>query len=140
MVRLVVLLVLFLSQIGGANAHVKHHTHHSHHHLSSNHSQHHRFRHHYQDGRPSAWCGWWMRHNNPSHQDPGTEYNLARNWEHWGTRADGPSPGVIGVLPHHVFLVMEVKGDGKVLAISGNDGHTVRTRIRSTKGVIAWRR
>jgi hypothetical protein len=32
-----------------------------------------------------------------------------------------------------------VLGPGRVLAISGNDGHAVRTRPRSTKGVIAWR-
>lgn len=89
------------------------------------------------DGRPSAWCGWWLRHE--VGQDPGVEYNLARNWAHWGHAAPGPAPGVIGVLPHHVFKVIEVLNPGKVLAISGNDGHAVRTRPRSTSGVIAWR-
>ena len=89
------------------------------------------------DGRPSAWCGWWMRHE--VGQDPGPDYNLARNWDHWGHAAPGPAPGVIGVLPHHVFKVIEVLKPGVVLAISGNDSHAVRTRPRSTSGVIAWR-
>lgn len=99
----------------------------------------HRFSHHiaYNDGRPSAWCGWWLRQN--VGQDPGSEYNLARNWAHWGRPASGPAPGVIGVLPHHVFKVVQVLGSGTVLAVSGNDSHAVRTRPRSTRGVIAWR-
>jgi len=72
-------------------------------------------------------------------RDPGPEYNLARNWAHYGTPAAGPAPGVIGVMPHHVFKVIAVDGPGRVLAISGNDSHAVRTRERSTRGVIAWR-
>ncbi len=92
---------------------------------------------HYSDGRPRAWCGWFMRHEVGS--DPGPEFNLARNWSHWGHPATGPAPGVIGVMPHHVFRVIEVLSPGHVLAISGNDGHAVRTRPRSTGGVIAWR-
>ena len=70
---------------------------------------------------------------------PGPEYNLARNWAHWGRPASGPAPGVIGVMPHHVFKVVQVLGHGTVLAVSGNDGHAVRVRPRSTAGVIAWR-
>jgi len=69
----------------------------------------------------------------------GPEYNLARNWAHWGQPASGPAPGVIGVMPHHVFKVIQVLGRGTVLAISGNDDHAVRVRPRSTAGVIAWR-
>jgi hypothetical protein len=71
--------------------------------------------------------------------DPGPEYNLARNWTHWGHATSGPAPGVIGVMAHHVFKVISVVGPGEVLAISGNDSHAVRTRVRSTTGVIAWR-
>jgi hypothetical protein len=89
------------------------------------------------DRRPSAWCGWEMRQLVGG--NPGPEYNLARNWAHWGRPASGPAPGVIGVMPHHVFKVVEVLGRGTVLAISGNDGHAVRVRPRSTAGVIAWR-
>jgi hypothetical protein len=89
------------------------------------------------DGRPSAWCGWEMRRLVGG--NPGPEYNLARNWAHWGRPASGPAPGVIGVMPHHVFKVVQVLGRGTVLAISGNDDHAVRVRPRSTAGVIAWR-
>lgn len=89
----------------------------------------------YSDGRPSAWCGWQMR----QWKGGGPELNLARNWSHWGHAASGPAPGIVGVMPHHVFMVIAVVGPGKVLAISGNDGHAVRTRVRSTSGVIAWR-
>jgi hypothetical protein len=35
--------------------------------------------------------------------------------------------------------VVEVIGPDQVLAISGNDHNAVRTRIRSTAGVIGWR-
>ena len=71
--------------------------------------------------------------------DPGPQYNLARNWAHWGHAVGGPTPGAIGVKSHHVFKVIKVLGHGTVLAISGNDGHAVRVRPRSTSGVIAWR-
>lgn len=87
--------------------------------------------------RPSAWCGWEMRHL--VGRDPGPALNLARNWASWGHAASGPAPGAIGVLPHHVFKVVAVLGRGQVLAISGNDGGAVRTRARSIAGVIAWR-
>lgn len=68
--------------------------------------------------------------------------NLARaiEWARVGSPAMGPAPGVIGVLPHHVFQVIAVLGRDSVMAISGNDGNAVRTRPRSTAGVIAWRR
>jgi hypothetical protein len=88
-------------------------------------------------GRPAAWCGWEMRQLVGG--NPGPEYNLARNWAHWGHAASGPAPGVVGVMPHHVFKVIQVLGNGSVLAISGNDSHAVRVRPRSTAGVIAWR-
>lgn len=88
-------------------------------------------------GRPAAWCGWEMRQLVGS--DPGPQYNLARNWAHWGHTASGPAPGVVGVMAHHVFKVISVVGPGEVLAISGNDSHAVRTRVRSISGVIAWR-
>lgn len=93
---------------------------------------------HTDDARPHAWCGWWMRHE--VGRDPGPQFNLARSWASYGSAAPGPAPGIIGVLPHHVFKVVAVLARGLVLAISGNDGHAVRTRPRSTAGVIAWRR
>jgi hypothetical protein len=110
-----------------------------HHHFSHNQHIAHQYNssHRVADGRPSAWCGWEMRQLVGG--NPGPEYNLARNWAHWGRPASGPAPGVIGVMSHHVFKVVQVLGHGEVLAISGNDGHAVRTRPRSTAGVIAWR-
>ncbi len=71
--------------------------------------------------------------------DPGPAYNLARNWANIGHAIIGPIAGAIGVMAHHVFKVIAVEGPGRVLAISGNDGNAVRTRVRSTSGVIAWR-
>lgn len=88
------------------------------------------------DPRPAKWCGWWLRH------ELGVSdrlYNLARAWAHFGERAHGPAPGVIAVYPHHVGIVVAVPGPGRMVMKSGNDGHAVRTRERSTRGVIAWR-
>jgi hypothetical protein len=42
-------------------------------------------------------------------------------------------------MEHHVFQVVRVISPDQVLAISGNDHNAVRTRIRSTAGVIGWR-
>src|SRR5689334_9298510 len=39
--------------------------------------------------RPRAWCGWYARQL--VGQDPGPQFNLARNWARWGHAA---SPGV----------------------------------------------
>jgi len=69
----------------------------------------------------------------------GPEYNVARNWLNAGHPLPGPLPGAIGVMEHHVFQVVRVIGPDQVLAISGNDYNAVRTRIRSTAGVIGWR-
>jgi len=95
---------------------------------------HHHHRHH---GGGLPWCGMWMEQHTGIH-GPG---NLARaiEWRNIGRPAYGPAPGVIGVMPHHVFQVVQVLAGGSVLAISGNDGGAVRTRPRSTAGVIAWR-
>ena len=87
--------------------------------------------------RPAEWCGWWMRQHLGGHFGP--EYNAARNWLNVGRPLPGPRPGAIGVKEHHVFQVVEVIGPDQVLAISGNDHNAVRTRIRSTAGVIGWR-
>jgi hypothetical protein len=117
---------------GASAASSHHHPHHDQHIARQSESSHH-----VADGRPAAWCGWEMRQLVGG--NPGPEYNLARNWAHWGHAASGPAPGVIGVMPHHVFKVIQVLGNGSVLAISGNDSHAVRVRPRSTAGVIAWR-
>ena len=88
------------------------------------------------DPRPRDWCGWWLRH----HLGVADRlYNAARAWARYGDRASGPAPGVIAVYPHHVGIVVSVPGPGRMVMKSGNDGHAVRTRERSTRGVIAWR-
>jgi hypothetical protein len=86
--------------------------------------------------RPRAWCGWWMALRKGLSD---RRLWLAREWAHVGQPASGPAPGVIGVMRHHVYEVVQVVAPGRVLAISGNDGHRVRTRVRSTRGTIAWR-
>lgn len=115
-IRYVMGLVMALAVMGSAEAHG--HRHHG--------------------GHGVPWCGIWMEGHTGIH-GPG---NLARaiEWRNVGQAASGPGPGIIGVLPHHVFQVISVLGNGMVLAISGNDGNAVRTRPRSTAGVVAWRR
>jgi len=88
------------------------------------------------DPRPRAWCGWWLR------QQLGVAdraFNLARRWASIGTPAHGPSAGVIAVWRHHVGIVTSVPGPGRIVLKSGNDGHAVRERERSTRGIIAYR-
>ena len=92
---------------------------------------------HFRDGRPRAWCGWFMR------QERGvadTSYNLARNWAHWGHPAGGPRVGAVVVWPHHVGEIAPGEcPSGEWMVHSGNDGHAVRTRCRSLRGAIAFR-
>src|ERR1700722_13908050 len=86
-------------------------------------------------GRPAAWCGWEMRQLVSG--DPGPEYNLARNWAHWGH--SGPAGvGAVVVWSHHVGKIVGQQ-DGEWIIESGNDGHAVRTRPLSTAGAIAFR-
>ncbi len=85
--------------------------------------------------RPAAWCGWEMRQLVGG--DPGPEYNLARNWAHWG-HAGPAGVGAVVVWAHHVGKIVGEE-DGRWLVESGNDGHAVRTRARSIAGAIAIR-
>jgi len=85
--------------------------------------------------RPAAWCGWQMRHLVGA--DPGSSFNLARNWTHWGR----PGPAGIGavvVWPHHVGKIVGQQ-NGEWVIESGNDGHALRIRPRSIVGAIAIR-
>ena len=86
-------------------------------------------------GRPSAWCGWEMRQLVGS--DPGQEFNLARNWTHWG-QAGPAGVGAVVVWQHHVGKIVGQE-DGNWIIESGNDGHALRTRTRSIAGAIAIR-
>jgi hypothetical protein len=90
------------------------------------------------DGRPSRWCGWYMRFHN-GRGDPGPAYNLARNWAHWGQRAFAAAIGVVVVWPHHVGKIVGSGCKSGYLIESGNDGHAVRTRCRPIVGAIALR-
>ena len=88
------------------------------------------------DYRPRAWCGWWMR------QQLGVRdanFNLARNWARYGNRAAGPGIGVVVVWNHHVGRIVGPCTGHVCLIQSGNDGHAVRTRLRSVAGAIAFR-
>jgi hypothetical protein len=88
-------------------------------------------------GRPSAWCGWYAR--SLVGHDPGPQYNLARNWAHWGHSAS-PGVGVMVVWPHHVGMITGRTSSGQWIVKSGNDGGGVaRERPRSVAGAIAFR-
>jgi hypothetical protein len=85
--------------------------------------------------RPAAWCGWAMRQLVGS--DPGTSYNLARNWTHWG-RSGPAGVGAVVVWAHHVGKIVGQQ-NGEWVIESGNDGHALRSRARSIAGAIAIR-
>jgi hypothetical protein len=88
---------------------------------------------HYAAGpRPSRWCGWWMR----TQLGGGPEYNLARNWTHWGRPANGPRVGAVVVWTHHVGMITGRTADGHWIVKSGNDGGRVRERPRSVAGAV----
>ncbi len=87
------------------------------------------------DPRPHAWCGWWLRHQLGVAD---RAYNLARNWTRYGTRASSAAIGVVVVWSHHVGIITGRTASGWVIK-SGNDGHAVRERERSLRGVIALR-
>jgi hypothetical protein len=85
--------------------------------------------------RPSAWCGWQMRQLVGG--DPGPEYNLARNWAHWG-HAGPAGVGAVVVWAHHVGKIVGQE-NGQWIVESGNDGNRVRTRPLSITRAIAIR-
>jgi hypothetical protein len=85
--------------------------------------------------RPAAWCGWQMRQLVGG--DPGPSYNLARNWAHWG-RSGPAGVGAVVVWSHHVGRIVGQE-NGQWIIESGNDGHALRTRVRSIAGAIAIR-
>jgi hypothetical protein len=82
-------------------------------------------------GRPSRWCGWWMR----TQKGGGPELNLARNWAHWG-RPSGPQVGAVVVWSHHVGMITGRTASGQWIVKSGNDGGRVRERPRSVAGAV----
>lgn len=82
-------------------------------------------------GRPSRWCGWWMR----TQRGGGPEMNLAWNWSKYGSPSS-PQVGAVVVWRHHVGQIVGQAANGKWLVQSGNDGNAVRTRARSIAGAV----
>ena len=113
--KIVTVMALLVAWVSNAEAR-------THHHYS------HRYAH---AGRPTAWCGWFMRTQVGA--DPGPEYNLARSWAHFGSNAGGASVGAIVVWRHHVGKIVGHE-NGQWIVQSGNDGHAVRTRPHSLAG------
>lgn len=92
-------------------------------------------------GRPAScagipWCGCWLRLHLGIRD---ARLNLARAWASFGSPAPGPDRNVIAVWPHHVGLITANIGGGLIRLLSGNDGHAVRERVRTTRGIIAYR-
>lgn len=88
-------------------------------------------------GCPSRWCGCYLaKHLGASNPRP---LWLARNWAHYGRRADGPAVGAIVVWRHHVGIIKGRSEDGQWVVHSGNDGRAIRTRPRSVAQAIAFR-
>jgi hypothetical protein len=84
----------------------------------------------------SRWCGDYARHNLVSH-DPGTAYNLACNWRHYGS----PTYAHTGALVvwcnghhHHVGKITGPCSGSHCVVTSGNDGGAVRSRMRDVSG------
>ncbi len=84
---------------------------------------------------PRAWCGCWASIQRFGHSV--RELWLARAWASAGTPATHKTANV-AVFAHHVGFIKAHRGD-QILLLSGNDGHAVRERWRSARGVIAWR-
>jgi len=94
------------------------------------------------DPRPREWCAWFLRRKlgiPRSAFRPG-EWNLARAFRYLGDAAARPGAGVIVVWPHHVGIIVGGCDRRGCVVLSGNDGHRVRERYRTFRGVIAYRR
>jgi len=136
MIGAAVLCLIGMSTSAEARSHHRHHRHHAYYHHVYHHRHYASNRYESRGGRPSAWCGWYMRSQVGS--DPGPAYNLARTWAHYGSNAGGPAVGTIVVWRHHVGKIVGQE-HGQWIVESGNDGNAVRTRPRSVAGAIAFR-
>lgn len=87
-----------------------------------------------------VWCGMFLRMvvRNAGLPDLPSG-NLARAWARYGSPAPGPVVGAIGVLPHHVGVIIGRCSDGSVLMRSGNHGHQVGDGCYSAGRFIAFR-
>jgi hypothetical protein len=87
-------------------------------------------------GWARAWCGKFLRMIVP--HDPGPTFDLARNWSRYG-RPSGPAPGAIGVMPHHVGIVIGRCADGRIHLRSGNHNRRVGDGCYAAGRFIAFR-
>lgn len=83
------------------------------------------------------WCGCWLQKHLGIKSN--LNLNIAFQWLKIG-RPSGPKVGAIVVFKHsHVGKVTQILGHGKIRVMSGNDGSTVRDRVRRTSTVLAYR-
>jgi len=87
-------------------------------------------------GWARAWCGRFLRMIVPA--DPGSAFDRARNWRRYGRAVGGPVIGAIGVMPHHVGIVLG-RCRGGVLMRSGNHNGSVGDGCYPARRFIAWR-
>lgn len=91
------------------------------------------------EARPRAWCGWYLAGYYNYTGKLARELWLGLNWLHKFERAP-LAPGMVAIFRRkggtHVGEIRDTR-PGKVLLHSGNDGRAVRTRWRSTRGLIA---
>jgi hypothetical protein len=87
-----------------------------------------------------AWCGWWMQIRTGI-TSAATKLNLNRaiEWAQVGKPSPGPCVNCIMVERHHVSQITRVIDGRTVIAISGNDGHRIRERIRRINRAVAFR-
>jgi hypothetical protein len=71
--------------------------------------------------------------------DPGPAFNAARRWARYGAPARGPARGAIGVMPHHVGIVLGRCADGRIHLRSGNHNKRVGDGCYAARRFIAWR-
>ena len=84
-------------------------------------------------GCPRAWCGCWLaRHLGLSDKRLWLAIEWARRFPRTSAHV-----GAVAVWPHHVGQIVGGR-PGHWIVLSGNDGHRVRRRERSTRGVVAF--
>lgn len=92
-------------------------------------------------GCPRAWCGCWLARYYGFTGSKARQLWLARNWASMFPRV-ALAPGYVAVFARgrrggHVGKIVAVHNNGTITLTSGNDGNAVRTRARSTRGLIA---
>lgn len=93
-------------------------------------------------GCPYQWCGCWLAMDFGYTGTLARKLWLARNWAVEFPRTS-LAPGMVAVFARgkrggHVGKILAVHNGGRsITMISGNDGRAVRTRERSTRGLIA---